>query len=107
MLGNAIIFIGRKLQELLKFPTMIETKFGELIWIDIQIVTWALLTYTLSRLDCRGSPPYTFLDLEKTVLHEIQVSGTALWSPTNTNSPNLHIHKPKIVVVEILLVVFA
>ena len=47
------------------------------------------------------------LDLEKTVLHEIQVSGTALWSPTNTNSPNSHIHKPKTVVVEILLVVFA
>ena len=29
----------------------------------------------------------TFWDLEKTVLHEIRVSGTVLWSPTNANSP--------------------
>ena len=29
----------------------------------------------------------TFWDLEKTVLHEICVSGTVLWSPTNANSP--------------------
>ena len=28
-----------------------------------------------------------FWDLEKTVLHEIHVSGTVLWSPTNANSP--------------------
>ena len=28
-----------------------------------------------------------FWDLEKTVLHEICVSGTVLWSPTNANSP--------------------
>ena len=28
-----------------------------------------------------------FWDLEKTVLHEIRVSGTLLWSPTNANSP--------------------
>ena len=28
-----------------------------------------------------------FWDLEKTVLHENRVSGTVLWSPTNTNSP--------------------
>ena len=28
-----------------------------------------------------------FWDLEKTVLHETRVSGTVLWSPTNTNSP--------------------
>ena len=28
-----------------------------------------------------------FWDLEKTVLHEICVSGTVLWSPTNPNSP--------------------
>ena len=27
------------------------------------------------------------LALGKTVLHEICVSGTVLWSPTNTNSP--------------------
>ena len=27
------------------------------------------------------------LDLEKTVLHEIGVGGTVLWSPTNANSP--------------------
>ena len=29
----------------------------------------------------------TFWDLEKTVLHEIRVSGTVMWSPTNANSP--------------------
>ena len=29
----------------------------------------------------------SFLDLEKMVLHEILVSGTVLWSPTNANSP--------------------
>ena len=28
-----------------------------------------------------------FWDLEKSVLHEIRVSGTVLWSPTNANSP--------------------
>ena len=28
-----------------------------------------------------------FWDLEKTMLHEIRVSGTVLWSPTNANSP--------------------
>ena len=28
-----------------------------------------------------------FWDLEKTVLHEIRVSGTVLWSLTNANSP--------------------
>ena len=28
-----------------------------------------------------------FWDLEKTVLHEICVSGTVLWSPTNANYP--------------------
>ena len=28
-----------------------------------------------------------FWDLEKTVLHEIRVSGTVLWSPINANSP--------------------
>ena len=38
-----------------------------------------------------------FWDLEKTVLHEICVIGTVLWSPTNANSPtyNLHVHEPK------------
>ena len=29
----------------------------------------------------------SFWDFEKTVLHEIRVSGTLLWSPTNANSP--------------------
>ena len=28
-----------------------------------------------------------FWDLEKTVLHEIRVSGTVLWSPTSANAP--------------------
>jgi hypothetical protein len=45
--------------------------------------------------------------LEKTVLHEIRVSGTVLWSPTNANSPTYtYVHKPKTVVVETVLVIF-
>ena len=32
----------------------------------------------------RESPPYAHFG---TVLHEIRVSGTVLWSPTNANSP--------------------
>ena len=47
-----------------------------------------------------------FWDLEKTVLHEIRVSGTVLWSPTNAKIPHLHVHKPKTVVVETVLVIF-
>ena len=35
-----------------------------------------------------------FWDLEKTVLHEICVSGTVLWSPTNANSPTYISQKP-------------
>ena len=36
----------------------------------------------------RGSPPYAhFGTRKKTVLNEIRASGTALWSPTNANSP--------------------
>ena len=36
----------------------------------------------------RGSQAYAhFGTLKKTVLHEIRVSGTVLWSPTNANSP--------------------
>ena len=45
-----------------------------------------------------------FRDLEKTVLHEIRVSGTVKQSPTTTKIPHLHVHKPKTVVVEIVLV---
>ena len=45
-----------------------------------------------------------FWDLEKTVLHEIRVSGTVLWSSTNANSPHLHVHKPTIVLVETVVV---
>ena len=47
-----------------------------------------------------------FWDLEKTVLHETRVSGTVLWSPTNANSPHLHVTKPKTVLVETVLVIF-
>ena len=43
-----------------------------------------------------------FWDLEKTVLHKIHVSG----SPTNAKIPHLHVHKPKTVVVETVLVIF-
>ena len=43
-----------------------------------------------------------FWDLEKTVLHEICVSG----SPNNAKIPHLHAHKQKNVVVESVLVIF-
>ena len=39
-------------------------------------------------------------DLEKTVLHEICVSGTVVSPPTNAKIPHLHVRKPKTVVVE-------
>ena len=46
-----------------------------------------------------------FRDLEKTVLHEIRVSGTVKQSPTTTTKiPHLHVNKPKTVVVETVLV---
>ena len=38
-----------------------------------------------------------FWDLEKTVLHEIRVSGTVI--STNEKIPHLHVHKPKTVLV--------
>ena len=38
-----------------------------------------------------------FWDLEKTVLHEIRVSGTVV--STNEKIPHLHVHKPKTVLV--------
>ena len=49
----------------------------------------------------RRSPTYTFWDFEKTVLHEICVSGT-VGGPLlfNKKIPHLPIHKPKTVVVE-------
>ena len=47
-----------------------------------------------------------FWDLEKNVLHEIRVSGTVLQSPTTAKIPHLHVHKPKTMVVETVLVVF-
>ena len=47
-----------------------------------------------------------FWDLEKTVLHEIHVSGTVGGPPTNAKIPHLHVHKPKTVVVETVLVIF-
>ena len=46
--------------------------------------------YVLSPYNCvlqRVPALRAFWDLEKTVLHEIRVSGTVLWSPTNANSP--------------------
>ena len=44
-----------------------------------------------------------FWDLEKTLLHETRVSGTVIWSPTNSNSPTyMYIS----VLVETVLVVF-
>ena len=47
-----------------------------------------------------------FWGLEKTVLHEIHVSGTVVSPPTNAKIPHLHVHKPKTVVVETVLVIF-
>ena len=47
-----------------------------------------------------------FWDLEKSVLHEIHVSGTVVSPPTNTKIPHLHVHKPKTMVVETVLVIF-
>ena len=47
-----------------------------------------------------------FWDLEKNVLHEIPVSGTLVSLLLTQKSPPLHIHKPKYVVVETVLVIF-
>ena len=42
----------------------------------------------ISELEIQRVPALrVFWDLEKTVLHEIHVGGTVLWSPTNDNSP--------------------
>ena len=40
--------------------------------------------YLIYKQEYRGSPPYVHFG---TVLHEICVSGTVLWSPTKTKSP--------------------
>ena len=47
-----------------------------------------------------------FLDLEKTVLHEIHVSGTVVNPLLMRKSPILHVHKQKTVIVETVLVIF-
>ena len=39
-------------------------------------------------------------------VHEIRVSGTVLWSPTNAKILHLHVNKPKKVGVETMLVIF-
>ena len=44
-----------------------------------------------------------FWDLEKTVLHEMRVSGTVV---SNAKIPHLHVDKPKTEVVETVLVIF-
>ena len=45
-------------------------------------------SHPLYRLDIQRVPALrAFWDLEKTVLHEIRVSGTVLWSPTNAKIP--------------------
>ena len=55
----------------------------------------------------KGSPPYAhFWDLEKTLLHEIGVSGTVLMDSLNTIFPLYRVHRPKAVVVETVLVIF-
>ena len=47
-----------------------------------------------------------FWDLEKTVLDEIRVSGTVLWSPTNANFPTyMYISQKTWYVVETVLVI--
>ena len=47
-----------------------------------------------------------FGDLEKTMLHEICVSETVPWSFTDARVPHLHVHKPKTMIVESVLVIF-
>ena len=47
-----------------------------------------------------------FWDLEKTVLHEIRVSWTVGVFPTSVKIPHLHVHKPKALEVETVLVIF-
>ena len=50
-------------------------------------------TYHLQRVPALRA----FWDLEKTVLHEIGVSGTVLWSPTNAKFPTcMYLHEQKI-----------
>ena len=46
------------------------------------------------------------LGLAKTMLHEICVSGTVVGPLLTQKIPQLHIHKPKTMVVETLLVIF-
>ena len=55
-----------------------------------------------------GPPPCLtrILGLEKTVLHEIRVSGTVGGPLITQKSPHLHVDKPKTVVVETVLVIF-
>ena len=47
-----------------------------------------------------------FWDLEKTMLHEICVPGTVLWSPTNAKTSTCTYISQKTRVVETMLVVF-
>ena len=61
------------------------------IWIEF-ILCWMLIKYwpiwfLVSDLNQNTEGPRFMRILGKTVLHEIRVSGTVLWSPTNATSP--------------------
>ena len=49
---------------------------------------------------------HAFWDFEKTVFHEIRVGGIIVNPPSNAKIPHLHVHKPKTVVLETVLVIF-
>ena len=55
---------------------------GQLMFVNLQVLI-DLLKWVIQRVPTLRS----FWDLEKTVLHEIRVSGTVLWSPNNIKSP--------------------
>ena len=71
-------------------------------WQVIKFWNWHWMSKYLQRVPSLRK----FWDLEKTVLHETCVSGTVLQSPTTAKIPHLHVHKPKTVLVETVLVIF-
>ena len=75
--------------KILQFLFWIELSW---FWIEGNGRFWDFLTFYVplcsKKLSVQRVPTLcTFWDLEKTVLHEIRLSGTVLWSPTNVNSP--------------------
>ena len=62
-------------------------EFQQKHFVSIQLYHLLILGIQTAKLIQRVPALRAFWDLEKTVLHEIRVSGTVLWSPTNANSP--------------------